>query len=160
VPKLAIPAVVAPTKSSNILVCNMELSGFMDDYLDLVSYFARYSAHQIGIPTSEIIILDPELKKWHVNKGPFVHAKTKEVFEQKTFKRLLQAFDSHPETVNNWIAYVNNSLPNGINLQVTRFEYKPLQSLVPPTPPKPAKNASASSKIQQEMETYLEKFGQ
>ena len=151
------------SKTSNTLkklVCNVELQGFMDDHLDFVGFYATYSARQIGIPTSKVIHLPADLKKFHVNKGPFVHAKTKEVFEQRKFRRLIQAFDSNPETINGWISYLNSNMPSGIKMNVTRFEYHPVDYLKNlPVPEKPSK-ISHAEKVQQEIDAYLKKFNE
>lgn len=108
---------------SSTLVCNAELSGFMPDHLDFVSYFASVSANQLRMPISKVIHLPIETIKWHTVKGPFVHAKTKEVFERQTHKRLIQVFDTHPDLVREWIKYVNENLPHGVDLKVEKFEW-------------------------------------
>ena len=136
-----------PTKDSQ-LVCNFQLSGFMGDHLDFVSYFSRKTAQQMGIPISKVIHLPTDTKKWHTVRGPFVHAKAKEVFEQKTHKRLLQAFDSHPETINAWVKYVNENLPHGVDLKVERFEWKPIGFVSRLSEPKSTKSL-ASTKAEQ-----------
>jgi ribosomal protein S10 len=133
----------------------------MSDHLDFVAYFSKRQANVIGIPTSQVIHLDPQVKKWHVNKGPFVHAKSKEVFEKVIHRRLIQAFDSHPDTVNGWIKYVNQSLPAGIDLIATRFEFKNFgfeKDLIAPTPPE--SNNTQLDGIEVEMNAYLKKFGE
>jgi ribosomal protein S10 len=77
----------------------------MPDHVDFVAYFAQYAAHARDIPTSEKVIhLPTQTKKWHVTKGPFVHDKSKEIFEQKKYKRLVQAFDADPEVVRDWVS--------------------------------------------------------
>ncbi|KAJ3275758.1 hypothetical protein HDV01_007225 [Terramyces sp. JEL0728] len=123
---LQLKPIPSPAKTHNHLVCNMTLSGFMPDHVDFVSYFARNLAHQYSMPTSEVIHLPTKIKKWTVMKGPFVHAKSKQVFERKTHKRLIQVFDSHPESLKEWISYVNENLPAGIDMETEKFERKSL----------------------------------
>ena len=147
-----------PKQTYQKLVCNLQLKGFMDDHLNFVSYFARYAANQIGIPTSKVIHLPDELKKYHVNKGPFVHAKTKEVFERRTFKRLIQAFDAHPDAINGWVEYVNGNLPFGINLSVTRFEYHPASFMHSFKAPEKPSSPTLADKVHEQVETYLKMF--
>ncbi|KAJ3416189.1 mitochondrial 37S ribosomal protein rsm10 [Chytridiales sp. JEL 0842] len=109
------------------LVANLEFSAFMPDHIDFVAYFATHAAHKRDIPTSEKVIHMPtEVKKWHVTKGPFVHDKSKEIFEMKTFKRLVQAFDADAKVVEDWVSYVNSSLPAGVELKVQKFEWETL----------------------------------
>eukprot|EP00842_Homolaphlyctis_polyrhiza_P001165 jgi/Hompol1/2049/HPOL_002850-RA len=98
----------------------------MPDHLDFVAYFARHSAHAMKMPVSDTIHLQTDVRKWWTNRGPFVHGKTKDVFERKTYRRLIQVFDSHPDTVKAWIKHVNESLPAGIDLKVDRWEWEPI----------------------------------
>ena len=147
-----------PVADGAKLVCNLEFQGFMDDHLNFVAFCAKLSAQKIGIPTSKIIHLPVDLKKFHTNKGPFVHAKTKEVFERRTFKRLIQAFDSHPDTINGWISFINDNLPSGINLKATRFEYQDLAFFENIELPKKELQSTHTDKVNQEIEAYLKKF--
>ncbi|KAL2920086.1 28S ribosomal protein S10, mitochondrial [Polyrhizophydium stewartii] len=123
---LDVPPIAEPKRTHNQLVCNLELSGFMPDHLDFVAYFARHAAKALKMPTSDTIHLKTAINRWFTNKGPFVHAKTKEIFERKTYHRLIQAFDASPETITAWVKYVNESLPPGVDLKVERFEWEPL----------------------------------
>ncbi|KAI9209399.1 ribosomal protein S10 domain-containing protein [Polychytrium aggregatum] len=123
---ITIPTVAEPEAKHNDLVCKLEFRGFMPDHLDFVSYFARYSAHVAGIPCDPVIHLRTNTQRWAVNKGPFVHAKTKELFERKTYKRLLQLYDASPETIELFVDYINKSLPAGVDMKVIHYEWQKL----------------------------------
>jgi hypothetical protein len=56
-------------------------------------------------------------------KSPFVHAKSKEVFEKRTFTRSIQLYDAHPLTVRDLTKYVNARLPEGVDMEVDLYEY-------------------------------------
>jgi hypothetical protein len=87
-----------------------------------------------------------------------VHAKTKEVFERKTYSRLIQVFDSHPDTVKQWIKYVNDNLPSGIDLKVSRFEWESIGFVDDlPKLESPVKETH-QDKIQREVSKYLKMF--
>ncbi|KAJ3319676.1 Tryptophan--tRNA ligase, mitochondrial [Blyttiomyces sp. JEL0837] len=121
----AIPEPQLPPPEQRHLVANLELRAFMPDHLDFVAYFARYDAHKRQIPTAPGVIHLPTItKKWNVTRGPFVHDKTKDVFEQKTYRRLVQAFNTDPAVVSQWVAYVNQNLPAGVELHVESFEWE------------------------------------
>ena len=122
---LNLPEIAIPKPTHQHLVCNLILTGYMPDHLDFISYFASQSGYKMGLP-SHTIHLPSETKKWHVNKGPFVHAKTKEVFERQTHHRLIQVFDSNLKDVDVWVNYVNKNLPPGIDLKVTKWEWRPI----------------------------------
>ncbi|KAI9349426.1 ribosomal protein S10p/S20e-domain-containing protein, partial [Zopfochytrium polystomum] len=112
------------------LAANLELEGFMPDHLNFVGYFAQRAAHLRKIATSERVIhLPTRTERWHVTRGPFVHDKTKDVFERKTYKRLIQAFNADKAAIDDWISYVNANLPAGVNLCVERFEWIQLEGL-------------------------------
>ncbi|KAJ3086151.1 mitochondrial 37S ribosomal protein rsm10 [Quaeritorhiza haematococci] len=121
---LEIPAIPEPPRPHNILVGKLELRGYMPDHLDFVAYFARYSAHQLGISCDPPIHLPDDLERWNVIKGPFIHAKTKEVFERQTHRRLLQVFDADPKVVSQWVSYVNRKLPAGVEMHVDQYVWE------------------------------------
>ncbi|KAJ3359637.1 Tryptophan--tRNA ligase, mitochondrial [Kappamyces sp. JEL0680] len=158
---LAPPAIPEPPKSDGQLVCNAEFSGFMSDHLDFVAYFARYTAHQMEMPTGKVIHAPTNVQKWHTVKGPFVHAKSKEVFERQTHKRLLQIFDSHPETVKAWINYVNSSLPAGVDFKAERFEWNTLgfvDGLEKPAVLEKPDLKTRSQEVLDQAEAYIKQF--
>ncbi|KAJ3216465.1 mitochondrial 37S ribosomal protein rsm10 [Dinochytrium kinnereticum] len=127
---IEIPVLPAPTSQKTKLVANIELQGFMPDHLDFVGYFVRYSAHARNLATSDAVIHMPtKTLKWHVTRGPFVHDKSKEIFEQKTYRRLVQLFDAGPEKVQDFVTYVNSQLPSGIDLVVERFDWSGVNGL-------------------------------
>jgi small subunit ribosomal protein S10 len=98
----------------------------MDDHLDTVAYFARYSAHQMGLPCTPTIHLEPKLERWTVNKSPFVHARAKEAFERRTYHRVIQIHDGNLSVVNEWIDYVNSKLPAGVKMKVRTYDWHPI----------------------------------
>ncbi|KAJ3023429.1 UNVERIFIED_CONTAM: mitochondrial 37S ribosomal protein rsm10 [Siphonaria sp. JEL0065] len=109
---------IAPTAP---LSANLELESFMPDHVDFVAYYARHAALKRNIAAQKVIHLATQTKKWHVTKGPFVHDKSKEVFEQKTFRRLIQVFGTNEEVVREWYTHVNKNLPPGINMKIHTF---------------------------------------
>ncbi|KAJ3218818.1 mitochondrial 37S ribosomal protein rsm10 [Clydaea vesicula] len=113
-------------KEDSKLCLNLEIRSFLPDTLDFFTYFARYSATAMSIPTLPVIHLETELKKWWVIKGPFVHAKSKEVFERKVHRRLIQVFDTDHVLMKEYINYINENLPSGTNLFVEKFLYEDL----------------------------------
>ncbi|KAH6563187.1 hypothetical protein BASA50_000992 [Batrachochytrium salamandrivorans] len=147
-----------PARSHNQLVCNLQLSGYMPDHLDFMAYFARYTAKAMGMPVSETIHLRTHVRRWHANKGPFVHAKTKEIFERKTYYRLVQVFDTHPDTVKAWATYINESLPAGIDLKVDRWEWEAVGFAVDIPMPDIKGQKTHAQKIQEQADIYIKQF--
>ncbi|KAJ3013508.1 UNVERIFIED_CONTAM: mitochondrial 37S ribosomal protein rsm10, partial [Siphonaria sp. JEL0065] len=110
-----------PIPPTSPLSANLELESFMPDHADFVAYYARHAALKRNIAVQKVIHLATQTKKWHVTKGPFVHDKSKEVFEQKTFRRLIQVFGASDEVVRDWYTHVNKNLPPGINMKIQTF---------------------------------------
>ncbi|KAJ3124709.1 Phosphoglucomutase-2 [Nowakowskiella sp. JEL0407] len=119
----SIPKLPTPQPTHNNISCKLEFQGFMPDHLDFYAYFARYSAHALGLPCSPIIHLPTATKRWTIVKGPFVHAKSKENFEQKTHKRSVELFDANEDMREKWIEYVEKNLPDGVDLKIVRFDW-------------------------------------
>ncbi|KAJ3409240.1 Tryptophan--tRNA ligase, mitochondrial [Chytriomyces hyalinus] len=116
--------------SLHFLCAKMDISSYMPDHADFVAYYAAHSAHKHGISTSDAVIhLQTNLERWHVTKGPFVHDKSKEVFERKTYRRLVQAFNADPASIQAWYKHVNRNLPAGINMTINTFEHHAPSSL-------------------------------
>lgn len=114
-----------PHPSFNILVCTMLLEAVMPDHVEFFAYFSRHAALCFGLPCTVVIHMPDQHDHWTVIKGPFVHAKVKENFERRTYKRVLQIYDAKPEKVDEWVKYVHSSMPMGIDMEVTRFRWEP-----------------------------------
>jgi ribosomal protein S10 len=155
---LEIPNIPQPERTANRLVCNMKFQGFMDDHLDFVAYFAMKTGHKMGMPTSDVIQIPAKIEKWYVNKGPFVHAKTKEVFERITYTRLIQVFDSHPDVVKEWIQYVNKNLPAGIHLKIEEFEWVEMKFADKNAERKKTTQEQFEERVMGHVQEYLKKF--
>ena len=70
----------------------------------------RYDANVLGpvpIPT--------EIKKYTVNRSPFIYKNTREQFEIRTHKRLIDIVNPSPKTIE---ALTNLSLPSGVEIDV------------------------------------------
>ena len=66
------------------LVANLEFSGYMSDHLDFIASLTKILTEKSSIPTSPIISKPSSIKRINTLVSPFVHSKTKNVFEQKT----------------------------------------------------------------------------
>jgi small subunit ribosomal protein S10 len=141
-----IPRIEAPVAKHKLLTCSVKFSGFMDDHLDTVAYFARYSAHQMGLPCTPTIHLEPKLERWTVNKSPFVHARAKEAFERRTYQRVIQIHDGNLSVVNEWIDYVNSKLPAGVKMNIRTYDWQPIAFAKESTPETTTLDASIVQK--------------
>lgn len=70
----------------------------------------RHDAHIVGpIP------LPTEIKKYTVNRSPFVYKNSREQFEMRVHRRLIDIINPTPKIMD---ALTNLSLPSGVNVEV------------------------------------------
>ena len=70
----------------------------------------RYDAHILGpVP------LPTEMKKYTVNRSPFIFKNAREQFEMRVHKRLIDILNPSPKVIE---ALTNLSLPSGVNIDV------------------------------------------
>ncbi|MCH7597707.1 30S ribosomal protein S10 [Patescibacteria group bacterium] len=70
----------------------------------------RYDAHILGpIP------LPTEMKKYTVNRSPFIFKNAREQFEMRVHKRLIDILNPSPKVIE---ALTNLNLPSGVNIDV------------------------------------------
>lgn len=70
----------------------------------------RYDAKVVGpIP------LPTEIKKWTVNRAPFVYKNAREQFEMRVHRRVIDIVNPSPKIMD---ALTNLSLPSGVNIDV------------------------------------------
>jgi ribosomal protein S10 len=77
----------------------------MPDHLDTVAYFARHAAHSRRIATtSETVHAPMQVKRWWINRSPFVYGRSKDLFDQRTFKRIIQVYNVREKRVlDGWV---------------------------------------------------------
>ncbi|GJE91174.1 ribosomal protein S10 [Phanerochaete sordida] len=94
--------------------------------LQMYSHFAVHAAAALGIPTSAPTPLPTQRSLWTVLKGPFVHKKAQENFDRKTHKRLIKAWDAHPDVIERWVRYMEKHALAGVGMRVVRWERAPV----------------------------------
>jgi len=73
------------------------------------------TAIKTGANISGPIPLPTEKNKWTVNKSPNIFKDSREQFEIRTHKRLIDITDPTPKTVD---SLMNLSLPAGVNIEI------------------------------------------
>jgi len=61
------------------------------------------------------IPLPTEIKKYTVNRSSFVHKNSREQFERRIHKRLIDIFNPHPDLIE---ALMNLTLPVGVDIEI------------------------------------------
>lgn len=59
--------------------------------------------------------LPTEIKKYTVNRSPFVHKDAREQFEMRTHKRLIDILDPNPKVID---ALTSLNLPAGVDIEI------------------------------------------
>ena len=104
----------------------LTLRSYHPRLLDFFVHFAGHAAAALGVPLSKPVHLPTQRRLWTVIKGPFVHKKSQENFERKTHKRLLKAWDTHPEVVNMLVQYLEKHLAPGVGMRTVKWERAPV----------------------------------
>jgi len=77
------------------------------------------TAKRTGAQLAGPIPLPTEINKWTVLRSPHVDKKSREQFEIRTHKRLIDIFEPTPQTVD---ALMKLDLPAGVEVEIKAFE--------------------------------------
>ncbi len=113
------PAKVSPKKEKNTgeskVVLRIRVRAYESKILDasvkqIMDTATRYDANIVGpVP------LPTEIKKYTVNRSAFIYKNTREQFEIRVHKRLIDIINPNAKTVE---ALTNLSLPSGVDIDV------------------------------------------
>ncbi len=73
------------------------------------------TAQRSGASVSGPVPLPTEIKRFTVNKATFVHKDSREQYEMRAHKRLIDIADSTPKTIDN---LTNLDLPAGVSIEI------------------------------------------
>ncbi len=105
----------AAGKAEGRIMLRIRVRAYENKILDasvkqIIDTALRHDATVLGpvpIPT--------EIKKYTVNRSPFIYKNTREQFEIRTHKRLIDILNPSPKTIE---ALTNLSLPSGVDIDV------------------------------------------
>ena len=112
---IKIPKVVKSEKSDYKVVLRIRVRAYESKILDasvkqIIDTAMRYDATIVGpVP------LPTEIKKYTVNRSPFIYKNTREQFEIRVHKRLIDIVNPSGKTIE---ALTNLSLPSGVDIDV------------------------------------------
>ena len=103
------------TKGDGVVKLRIRVRAYENKILDasvkqIIDTARRYDAEIIG-PTP----LPTEIKKYTVNRASFVYKNTREQFEMRTHKRLIDILNPSAKTIE---ALTNLNLPSGVDIDV------------------------------------------
>lgn len=102
-------------KSESVQKLRIKVRAYEHKILDasvkqIIDTAIRYDAHILGpIP------LPTEMKKYTVNRSPFIFKNAREQFEMRVHKRLIDILNPSPKVIE---ALTNLNLPSGVNIDV------------------------------------------
>ena len=99
-------------KSSKIRIT---IKSFDHHVIDKASKVIIETAERSGAIIAGPIPLPTKIKKFTVNKSTFVHKNSREQFEMRTHKRLIDITESTSATID---ALTNLSLPAGVDIEI------------------------------------------
>jgi small subunit ribosomal protein S10 len=99
-----------PTQKLRIKVRAYEYKILDSSVKQIIDTILRYDAKYVGpVP------LPTEIKKYTVNRAPFIFKDAREQFEMRTHKRMIDILNPTPKVID---ALTNLSLPSGVNIDV------------------------------------------
>lgn len=146
--------------SEKTLSFSIEFSGFKKDDLDFISFITRILLDKLDISSSEIISKPTKIRKINTLVSSFVHSKTKNVFEEKTFKNCIQIYN-FKGNLDHITKQLNNIAPPGIDLTVEKFNFvtlKELKELSLKRTSIPQEETGFEEQVEQRMKELIEKF--
>jgi small subunit ribosomal protein S10 len=73
------------------------------------------TARRTNASTAGPIPLPTEINKWTVIRSPFIDKDSREQFEMRTHKRIIDILDPNPKVVD---ALMRLNLPSGVNIEI------------------------------------------
>ncbi|RKP40077.1 ribosomal protein S10 domain-containing protein, partial [Dimargaris cristalligena] len=100
-----------------LVSCNLHFESFSDHRIEFYMDFIRKVAQTMKVSCSQTVGLPTHTQLWTVVKSPFVHKSAQENFARLRIKRMLQIKDTHPKTLEKFLAYVEDNLPAGVGMR-------------------------------------------
>lgn len=118
-----------PTTHNN-LVAEVTVASFfgLKDVEFMADYLLR-AAFYLGIPAKGPTPMPGKVKRWTVIRSPFVHAKSKENWERRTYRRQIKLYDANPEVVQIFLAVAAKHSLAGVGVKATTYTSESLDSV-------------------------------
>ena len=110
--------------------CDLQLRSYSVRNLEFFADFALRAAYYLQIPALGPIPLPRITERWTVPRSNFVNKKSQENFERITLRRLLEVHDSHPQTVEIWLAFLRRHAYYGVGMKANIWEHESLGKLI------------------------------
>src|SRR3569832_1148947 len=104
----------------------IRLKAFDHRILDSSTREIVNTANRTGAQVRGPIPLPTRIEKFTVNRSPHVDKKSREQFEMRTHKRLLDIVDQTPQTVD---ALMKLALAAGVDVEIKLIPFKPVRNV-------------------------------
>ena len=107
--------------TNNVSKLRIIVSAFESKILDKTVADILNTTEKLEVETKGPIPLPTKIKRWTVNRSTFVYEQSKEQFEMKTHRRLIDIINPNQKVVE---ALTNMQIPAGVNVDVKMVEAK------------------------------------
>ena len=106
------------------LVCSVEFSCHDALFVDFYTDFAQRAAGALKMPCSGRIPRETIKERWTVPRASFVYHKAQDQFERRTHRRAINIYNTSPETLNIWLAYIYRRAPSFVKFKTQLVVYE------------------------------------
>ncbi len=103
------------TKEDAKTKIHIKLKAYDNKVIDNSARQIVETAVRYGSEITGPVPLPTEIKKYTVNRSTFVHKKSREQFEIRTHKRLIDIINPNPKVID---ALMNLTLPAGVDIEI------------------------------------------
>lgn len=127
--------------------CLFQLKAYEADTVKQAADQLRRIASKMGLEPSGQIPLPTTIRKWTVLRSPHVHKKSRETFEMRTHKRLVEIIvpAEKQNTALHLIQHYRENLPGVVGLRIRTEEISPKKGVVLAATPQTDSSASAAA---------------
>lgn len=97
--------------------------------VEFVANFLMRAAFYLGIPAKGPTPMPGKVKRWTVIRSPFVHAKSKENWERRTYRRSIKLYDANPEVVQILLAIAAKHSMAGVGVKAVTYTHETLEAI-------------------------------
>ncbi len=112
---------MADTKKDNVSKLRIIVSAFEHKVLDKTVADILAVTQKLEVETRGPIPLPTKTKRWTVNRSTFVYEQSKEQFEMKTHRRLIDIINPNQKVME---SLTNMQIPAGVNVDVKMVNKK------------------------------------
>ena len=107
-----------PPRTGKDWQAQLHIRAFDPNVIEYASAYVRHMAAILGVRTGNVVPLPKKTKLWSVLRSPHVHKKSQEQFQMMTYKRLINVYDTQPETLDTFYEELEQRPPVGVLIKI------------------------------------------